>query len=75
MSSVQKPKIGAGHGMAMLRSGFKEIGQVLPAFPDSMKVVEEYGLFGNTLPQEVYDQKQSMLQELELNEPEMEMGL
>ena len=75
MSSVQKPKIGAGHAMAMGRLGLKEIGQALPAFPDSMRVIEEYGVFGNSLPQEVYDQKQSMMQELELDEPEMEMGL
>jgi hypothetical protein len=32
----------------------KEIGNILPAFPESIKPVEEVGLFGNALPQEVY---------------------
>lgn len=51
-------KIGAGHASAMLRAGFKELSQVLPAFPaSSVQPVEEPGLFGNLTPQEVVDTK------------------
>lgn len=50
----QKPKIGAGHMQAWLRSGVKELAQALPAFPDSnIRPVEEPGLVGNLTPQEI----------------------
>lgn len=65
--SEEFTKFGAGSLKAMLRSGFKELGQALPAFPDSIQVVEEPGLPGNLTPQEVAAQKQSE------REPEMEM--
>lgn len=48
------PKIGAGHGQAVLRAGHKELTQILPAFPDSIKPVEEPGLFGNPVAHEVF---------------------
>ena len=47
-------KSGATHVPAVIRAGLKELAQILPAFPDSVKPVEELGLFGNALPQEVY---------------------
>lgn len=41
-------KIGEGHGDAWIRSGFKELGQILPAFPaNGVQPVEEPGLYGN----------------------------
>lgn len=53
----QQPKIGAGWAAAAVRQGAKEIAQVLPAFPDSVKVVEEAGTPGNPTPREVYEGK------------------
>lgn len=53
----QAPKIGQAHLGASLRVGLKEISQILPAFPDSVKPVEEIGLFGNALPQEIYEER------------------
>ncbi|MEZ6129205.1 MAG: hypothetical protein R3C59_11025 [Planctomycetaceae bacterium] len=50
----QKPKIGQTHLGGMWRAGLKEIGQIMPALPDSVKPVEEMGLAGNALPQEVF---------------------
>jgi hypothetical protein len=52
------PKWGAGHLQAWLRAGAKEISQVLPAFPESVRPVEEPGLAGNLTPQEVLSDKQ-----------------
>ena len=54
------PKIGQGHASAMARSGIKELSQILPAFPDSVKPIEEYGLWGNNLPQEIFEEKKSV---------------
>ncbi|MEZ6063897.1 MAG: hypothetical protein R3C19_26415 [Planctomycetaceae bacterium] len=53
----QGPKIGQGHASAMFRAGLKELSAILPAFPDSVRPVEEMGLAGNTLPQEVYNDR------------------
>lgn len=50
-------KIGAGQLEGALRQGLKEIGQVLPAFPDSVRTVEEPGMIGNLTPQEVVASK------------------
>ena len=50
----QTLKIGATQVPSMLRLGFNEITQILPPFPESIKPIEELGLFGNALPQEVY---------------------
>lgn len=56
-SQPQAPKIGASHAAAMARAGLKELASILPAFPQSVKPVEEMGLAGNALPQEVYKSK------------------
>jgi hypothetical protein len=73
VSSKQQPsKIGAGHVKAMLRSGFKEVSRILPAFPQSIQPIEEPGLFGNPVPQEIFDEKNMQKQ---VDEPEMEMGM
>lgn len=49
--------IGSGHASAMFRAGLKELSSILPAFPESVKPVEEMGLAGNALPQEVFESK------------------
>jgi uncharacterized protein YgbK (DUF1537 family) len=41
---------------AALRQGSKEFAQVLPAFPDSVRTVEEAGTLGNPTPQMVTEQ-------------------
>jgi hypothetical protein len=56
--SEQPAKIGQGSLQAWLRAGAKEAAQALPAFRDSIQVVEEPGLPGNLTPQEVAAQKQ-----------------
>ncbi len=48
---VQGHVLGTGSVMAALRQGAKELAQVLPAFPDSARVVEEPGTIGNPTPQ------------------------
>ena len=49
---AEEVKIGTGHAEAMLRAGFKELGQALQAFPgQGIQHVEEPGLFGNPTPQ------------------------
>ena len=60
MAGEQQPaKIGQCHAQAMGRLGLKEIAQALPAFPTGpIQPVEEPGLFGNPVPQEVFAQKQ-----------------
>lgn len=52
----KKPKIGQGSLKAAGRQGGKEIGQAVPAFPDSIRVVEEAGTIGNPVPHEVAKQ-------------------
>ncbi len=52
--------IGQGSLQAWMRAGFKELAQALPAFPDSIRPVEEPGLVGNLTSQEVYGQKTEM---------------
>jgi hypothetical protein len=58
MFHMAKPKIGSGALAASLRLGSKEISQILPALPDSVKVVEEPGALGNLTSVEVYQAKQ-----------------
>jgi hypothetical protein len=54
---AQSAKIGEGHLAAMMRAGFKEVGQALVAFPDSnIRPVEEPGLVGNPTPQIVTEE-------------------
>jgi hypothetical protein len=45
------PKIGEGALAAMGRMGLKELAQALPAFPESVRPVEEPGALGNITPQ------------------------
>jgi len=54
---TSRPKIGAGALAAWVRAGAKEISQIIPAFPDSVKVVEEPGLPGNLTSVEVFQGK------------------
>ena len=61
------PKMGATHAPAMFRAGLKELASILPAFPDSVKPVEEMGLAGNALPQEVYKSKHEQEPHIEQN--------
>ncbi len=65
-------KLGTGHLQGMLRSGAKELAQALPAFPDSIKPVEEPGLVGNPVAHEVFQQRNP--EELR-PEQEMEMNM
>ncbi|GAB5440130.1 MAG: hypothetical protein Fues2KO_04790 [Fuerstiella sp.] len=65
-------KWGQTHLEAMGRVGLKELSQILPAFPESVKTVEEPGLAGNALPQEVFkdrypDKEMDVEQNLEMN--------
>jgi hypothetical protein len=69
---AHKPKIGKGHAQAMRRAGLKELAQILPAFPDSVKPVEEPGLFGNPVSHEVYEQRHKSK---DGPTKEMEMGM
>lgn len=38
---------------AWMRQGLKEVAQVLPAFPESVRPIEELGTLGNPTPQMV----------------------
>lgn len=44
------PPLGAGHLAAMGRLGLDELAQLLPAFPDGIRPVDEPGLFGSVTP-------------------------
>lgn len=52
-------KIGAGALQAFARQGFKELAQVIPATPESVRVVEEPGAIANPTPQIVTRQMNS----------------
>jgi hypothetical protein len=54
---MAKEKWGAGHAQGMGRKGFKEIGPVFKAFPDSIGSPEEAGVFGNLTQAEVRETK------------------
>ncbi|APZ94551.1 hypothetical protein [Fuerstiella marisgermanici] len=66
------PKIGQGHAAAMMRLGGKELSNVLPAFPESIQPVEEYGLFGTQLPSEIAEARKGPEMEVQHN-MELEM--
>jgi hypothetical protein len=73
------PKFGEGALQAFLRQGLKELSQAVPAFPDSVRVIEEPGAIGNITPQHVADQMgRGMNMQQDLPEPtkerEIEMG-
>lgn len=55
-----QPKIGAGALAAAGRQGLKELAQIVPAFPDSVRAVEEPGQIGNPTPQEVFSSKKGV---------------
>ena len=61
------PKIGAGHVGAMWRAGLKELGQVMAATKDSIQPVEEIGLVGTALPQDIYESRHQRETELQHN--------
>jgi hypothetical protein len=42
--------------LAALRQGAKELAAILPAFPESVRIVEEPGTMGNPTPQMVTEQ-------------------
>lgn len=73
------------HVQAMGRAGLGELTQALQAFPDSIKPVETYGLFGNPLPQTLHENlkehnasEPDHNRDLEMNrsmEPELEMQM
>jgi hypothetical protein len=50
-------KLGEGALGAMGRMGFKELAQALPAFPDSVRPIEEPGAFNNITPMEAADER------------------
>jgi len=59
VSEKSEEKWGAGHLKAMGRAGAKELAQILAAFPESVRPVEEPGLVGNLTPQEIVQDKKS----------------
>ncbi len=74
MCAREAQPIGTGHLDAWLRGGLTELSQILPAFPDSVKPIQEYGLFGTALPQEVFEQRHA-LDIAPREAPELERGL
>jgi hypothetical protein len=71
-------KIGEGHLAGMARMGLKELAQALPAFTDSVRPVEEPGVFGNPTQQMVTQEMgagyQAMLNDyVAQSPPEQEM--
>jgi len=50
-------KAGEEYGRTWFERGRKEIAQALPAFPDSIRVVEEPGLSGKSAEQEADKEK------------------
>ncbi len=70
--SQPSPKIGQGHLAGMFRAGFKELAQILPATKESLQPVEDMGIAGNALPQEVFEAKRSVEANVDQN-LEMEM--
>lgn len=65
--SHSSAKIGSAHAPAIFRAGLKELASILPAFPESIKPVEEMGLAGNALPQEVYKARHEQEPQIEQN--------
>ena len=69
------PPIGAGALQAFVRQGFKELAQVIPATPESVRVVEEPGSIGNPTPQIVTAQMKPKDPELMTKQAEIEMDM
>lgn len=57
--SPSQSKLGQGHAASMARLGLKELSQILPAFPDSVRTQDDPGLVGNATQREVYEQRNS----------------
>ena len=57
--SKSHDKIGQGHAAAVARLGLKELSQILPAFPDSIRTQDDPGLWGNATQREVHEQRNS----------------
>lgn len=68
---MSERKIGEGSLRAFVRQGAKELAQALPAFKDSIHVVEEPGQIGNPTTYDVSKQTGAVEPKREL-EPEME---
>jgi len=66
MAEPQNTPFGQGALQAAFRVGFKELAQILPAFPESVRPVEEPGLPFNLTPQEVVEQKHGRDHEIEM---------
>jgi len=64
MAEERDRKIGEGHLAGMARQGLKELAQALPAFPDSVRPVEEPGVFGNPTQQIVTQEMGGSYQEM-----------
>lgn len=60
-----KPKFGQTHASAMGRAGLKELSSILPAFPESVQPVEEYGLYGTVLPSDVANSRDNPNQKID----------
>lgn len=43
------------------RQGAKELAQILPAFPESVRPVEEPGTLGNPTPQEITNERKASI--------------
>src|SRR5262245_15731199 len=67
----QQRKLGAGALTAAFRQGHKEIAQILPAFPDSMRIVEEPGQLNNPTPLEVYSERNEVESPVQAKQREM----
>ena len=51
----------------MWRLGLKEIGQILQPLTDSIKPIDEIGIYGTALPQEVYKARHETEPNIEQN--------
>lgn len=68
---MSERKAGEGSLRAFVRQGSKEIAQTLPAFKDSVQVIEEPGQIGNPTTYDVSKQTGAIEPKREL---ELEMG-
>jgi hypothetical protein len=71
LASNRQRKLGEGAARAAFRQGHKEIAQILPAFPDSMRIVEEPGQLNNPTPLEVYSERHDVESPLQAKQREM----
>jgi hypothetical protein len=69
---MEQRKIGEGSLKAFFRQGAKELAQALPAFKDSIQVVEEPGTFLNPTTYDVSKQTGAVMDHQNDKEPERE---